>query len=90
MSMIKYWNRAHEAVGSPFLDIFLTQLKQGPERPDLTPCLEPESAPETSRGSFQLSSPVNLQLFQEPPCTNLQQSSDKENIIFDLAHHMCH
>lgn len=58
--MIKYWNRAHKAVGSPFLDIFLTWLKQGPERPDLTPCLEPESALETSRGPFQLSSPVNL------------------------------
>lgn len=53
-------HEAHEAVGSPFLDIFLTWLKHGLERPDLTPSLEPESALETSRGSFQLSSPVNL------------------------------
>lgn len=58
--MIKHWNRAQKTVGSPFLDIFITWLKQGPEHPEITPRLEQESGLETSRGPFQLHPPVNM------------------------------
>lgn len=60
MSMIKYWNRAQEAVGSPFLDIFITWLKQGPDCPEQTACLEQESGVDTSRSPFQLCSADDL------------------------------
>lgn len=70
--MVKYWNKAQEAVGSPFLDIFITWLKWGPEYPELTLSLQQESARETSKGFFQL-----CPLFQEHRCPNLQENWHK-------------
>lgn len=59
--MIKHWHMAQEAVGSPFLDIFRTWLKQGPEHPKLSPCLEQECGPETCP-----SSSAHPRLFRKP------------------------
>lgn len=77
ISTIKYWNWAQESGGSPFLDIFVSWLKQGPEHPEPTPCLEQGSGLETSRGASS-SALLPLCSYFRTPCTaSLEESPAK-------------